>query len=1115
MMKSACFLAVLALCTAGAPPRISLVLNERLHKGSEDLTNGATVVAEKLGAYHDQAHKSASYAEACNLNSDRSKCVFPVAKGFDADYGTVDVKTTINRMARNGDITQYITPTSGDDAKSFHNAQDVLDKFPRKDMLSRTGAFLFQYEAESQGQNAEVVTFFLLVNDIEAPKFVGADKCDMGMNKGGKKNVIDAVSGSFNDRAISKCIDAITCTDNSGSFDKTCQDTQGNNQKCGKINYEGTLETRDQKASATVTCTDRAGLYGKNGESNKVVKHFHWNVQDTTPPKFVGLNAVPPYSEYLECKAWRKAGHRKNCKTVIEDKAIHWAEKQDTGSWGPYLAETPTPMTQDDCIKACEDNKDCAGWSYRYGNPKHVHYKKCFLLDSSHTKYAPADAKGDFHSGICKENLPVDWPRCVDGETTSPNTEDRATLGDWQSIVANKVGPINVDLKCADAWGNYVTAKQTYNVVDTTPPRLTIDTSISSVYTVPIVPTDTEGKNNAIDSSETFLQDEIKWDCENNANGESDDCTIDIRETGKDQKGLKFYMNVWDECRINMPKDGDAAGEWRPYGRFMNHEEHHDGNTWTNGASLQANWEEGSPNVKNCNKDFCNNVPGVYNRIFTAFDYEGLSTSVTVPVTLVDEQEPILRPNDCDNRVSVLTNGACINKIQAMSAHDVENMEFGGFKDHGAECRDYVDGILTPEVKVTGDVVDLTRVGTYVLTYSCTDYSKNTQTTTRQVLVFDNTPPTLYFGENQGQSYVVHELAAGKYTDAGVTYEDYNHNQMCTLYNDQCKCSQSRDHALAPTKNCPIMKVGDTVATASHYFEKSSCGNIPGSGNDAFESGSYVITPQRDGELVRRHAICYRSGFWKNPAKYNSGKIGPGKIFTIIAQDSNKEKSFSDARDRCENMMAGSRPLLKADLEQDDVTELSWLIPSQDSGYEAGKGKGFKFSPATKTQLTVTSQVFTDKKDRLTNWLCALIDTRHNDAPQDTQDYKNKRQDKFDKHNGARENFGTVGMWVITYVGTDKQGHQAFRHRTVEVVDNKIPVIRLVDPRFAQEKVLFSKGPVDGQWAKGKGYSNRASKFMAVSTSANGYFLCAIASAVAGVALLSFSSKKSQTMVPV
>merc|ERR1711871_341238 len=116
-----------------------------------------------------------------------------------------------------------------------------------------------------------------------------------------------------------------------------------------------------------------------------------------------------------------------------------------------------------------------------------------------------------------------------------------------------------------------------------------------------------------------------------------------------------------------------------------------------------------------------------------------------------------------------------------------------------------------------------------------------------------------------------------------------------------------------------------------------------------------------------------------------------GKIFTIIAQDSDTEKTFSAASTQCENMMAGSRPLLRANLTQDDITELSWLIPSQDSGYEAGTGsKGSEFSPATKTQLTVTSQVFTDETDRLTNWLCALIDTdEHNDTPQDTQDYEN------------------------------------------------------------------------------------------------------------------------------
>jgi hypothetical protein len=115
-------------------------------------------------------------------------------------------------------------------------------------------------------------------------------------------------------------------------------------------------------------------------------------------------NYVVTCSEHSE-----RVKDSKDCSEVIPDKAIHWAEKEATKSWGPYLAKTPTKMTQADCIKACEQNDKCAGWSYRYGNPKHVHHEKCFLLDASHTKYAPADAKGDFHSGICKSSDEVPY----------------------------------------------------------------------------------------------------------------------------------------------------------------------------------------------------------------------------------------------------------------------------------------------------------------------------------------------------------------------------------------------------------------------------------------------------------------------------------------------------------------------------------------------------------------------------------------------------------------------------------------------------------------------------------------------------------------------------------
>jgi hypothetical protein len=90
----------------------------------------------------------------------------------------------------------------------------------------------------------------------------------------------------------------------------------------------------------------------------------------------------------------------KDCSEVIPDSAIHWAENRATQSWGPFILKFIG--SQAECIKACEDNADCAGWSYRYGDPTHTNYRKCFLLDGSHTKYAPSQAKGHFHSGVCK-----------------------------------------------------------------------------------------------------------------------------------------------------------------------------------------------------------------------------------------------------------------------------------------------------------------------------------------------------------------------------------------------------------------------------------------------------------------------------------------------------------------------------------------------------------------------------------------------------------------------------------------------------------------------------------------------------------------------------------------
>merc|ERR1711871_18773 len=100
------------------------------------------------------------------------------------------------------------------------------------------------------------------------------------------------------------------------------------------------------------------------------------------------------------------AFEKKDCSKVIPHKAIHWAEADATKSWGPYLADTPTKMTQKNCIQRCEENPKCAGWSYRYGDRSHQHHRKCFLLDESHVQFAPKDAKGHFNSGVCTGSNP-------------------------------------------------------------------------------------------------------------------------------------------------------------------------------------------------------------------------------------------------------------------------------------------------------------------------------------------------------------------------------------------------------------------------------------------------------------------------------------------------------------------------------------------------------------------------------------------------------------------------------------------------------------------------------------------------------------------------------------
>jgi len=59
------------------------------------------------------------------------------------------------------------------------------------------------------------------------------------------------------------------------------------------------------------------------------------------------------------------------------------------------------------------------------------------------------------------------------------------------------------------------------------------------------------------------------------------------------------------------------------------------------------------------------------------------------------------------------------------------------YMDAGAICTDSVDGNISSNVEVSGDIVNLAYPGIYYLTYSCTDSDNNETTASRAVVVIN------------------------------------------------------------------------------------------------------------------------------------------------------------------------------------------------------------------------------------------------------------------------------------------------------------------------------------------------------------------------------------------
>lgn len=413
------------------------------------------------------------------------------------------------------------------------------------------------------------------------------------------------------------------------------------------------------------------------------------------------------------------------------------------------------------------------------------------------------------------------------------------------------------------------------------------------------------------------------------------------------------------------------------------------------------------------NRKFNDRKLGDYIRTYSVRDASSNKNTVQRTFSVVDNTKPILK-----------VVGPDVETFEA--TRDLE------YTDKGATCHDYVDGVLSHAVEVSGNVVNMRIPGTYKIRYDCQDLSGNeADKMYRKVVVQDTTCPKIKLNG-----------ASLNYVEAGFPYVDAGATATDTLDGEITK---------------KIFKDGDTVNTAQVFYSRQSCREIKAYYKQA-QSGEYYITTYNEQKAMTRVLV------W---CDFVRGAM----------------KTYYPCRN-CKRVV----PYKKA---QGDCAKVGLVMAKGPFSKFVTKKYGVNFFPkkggSTNSYLCTTFKVHAEHKD-------------HKAA--NAKDLKRAE----------------AGKYVVLYHVQDKAGNKECKtqRRTVIVKDTLPPVITI---HMNRKLVATKSKKANTGHKKTKSYGNPFLKdFMMeeTQTSVNGWIVGAVASAVAGVALLGYSMKKSEvTSVPV
>merc|ERR1712054_596296 len=176
-------------------------------------------------------------------------------------------------------------------------------------------------------------------------------------------------------------------------------------------------------------------------------------------------------------------------------------------------------------------------------------------------------------------------------------------------------------------------------------------------------------------------------------------------------------------------------------------------------TTTEVNWMEScDETAAGSDSEFNMLKPGTYFLKYTCRDLSDNTATACRTFVNVDKTRPV------------------ITILEAANANDgtwhIEASRDNNYVDAGATCSDMVDGNISQDVEVSGDVVNMAAVGTYKINYNCEDSAGQTAVpATRTVIVQDNTCPTCTIPGGSDQKKITVE-ASFPYTEEPSTCTD-------------------------------------------------------------------------------------------------------------------------------------------------------------------------------------------------------------------------------------------------------------------------------------------------------------------------------------------------------